>query len=98
MKQVFPSIWQEGTLSFVKIHVFPESSKNYICRQKSGKIHAYIKAKPRGNAANEQLLIFLSSLFSVPVSALRIIQGHTSPKKIIVINGLDAALISHILQ
>ncbi len=49
-----------------------------------------VAAPPVDGKANEAILRFFAKLLSIPAAAVRIVTGHTSPAKIIEIEGVDA--------
>jgi len=72
----------------VVVQVQPNASQNKILRFEDGVLHLRIAAPPIKGKANQELVKFLSNIFSVSKSSLTIEKGMTSKRKVIVINGL----------
>ena len=73
---------EEGLVLFVKI--IPGSSQNRIIGVINGDfLKIKIAAPPEKGRANSALIKFLSELFELPKSAVKIVKGQTQPVKII---------------
>ncbi len=64
-----------------KILVQPRSSKNMIAGLHGDALKIKLTAPPVDNAANRMSIAFLSKALGVPKSSLKIISGHTSRNK-----------------
>ena len=73
----------------ISLRVYPNASRNEVVGFAGGVLRVKIAAPPVNGKANRELIVFLSQLLGVSKGALTIVQGHTSPSKIIVIAGLN---------
>ena len=69
---------QDGLL--VKIRIVPNSSKNELIIEE-GFIKVKITAQPIENKANKALIEYLSKIFKLPKSGIKIVKGDTSKEK-----------------
>lgn len=68
------------------VSVLPRSSRNELVVQPDGSYKAKLTAAPVDGDANKKLIALLSKEFGVAKSAIRIVRGETSRKKIVEIN------------
>lgn len=66
----------------VPITVHPRSSRRRIERHQDG-LHVWLTAAPTDGKANAELLQFLSDHFALPRSAVRIVSGRASRRKMV---------------
>lgn len=77
----------DGPLSVVSgsvclsVMVQPRSSKSGVAGVQQGRLKIRIAAPPVDGEANDELVRFLARLFSVPKSAVTILQGHRGKQK-----------------
>ncbi len=71
----------------IKFKVLPNSSKNDVLIEDE-LIKVKLTAQPIENKANKALIEFLSKLFKVPKSEIKIIKGETSKEKTILFSNL----------
>jgi uncharacterized protein len=70
-----------------KVKIVPGSAKNSLAGMLGeDTLKIKIAAAPEKGKANEELAGFLAEVFSVRTARIKIIAGHTSPRKIIEIN------------
>lgn len=72
----------------LKVRITPKSSYNEIVEWKNGELKIRIAAVPEKNAANQELIDFMASFFSVGKSKIELIKGGTSRSKTILLTGL----------
>ena len=89
-KESIPSV----TLS---IRIQPRASKNEIVTMENGGLKIRLTAPPVDGAANEALVKFLASVFSIPQSKIEIVSGHTSREKIVRLTGIHDADVNKAL-
>lgn len=77
--------WRGNALT-LHIHIQPNASKNAFAGLHDGHLKISVQAPPIEGKANSQLILFLSKLFSVPKSAVRLQQGSRSRYKKVVID------------
>lgn len=75
-------------MKILKLKITPRSSKNEIIGTMSGgTLKIKLKAPPVDGKANEALIKFLSEVYDVPKSKIKIIKGLTSRNKMVGIDG-----------
>ena len=78
-----------GRETRISLRVHPNAPRNEVVGFAGGVLRVKIAAPPVRGKANRELIVFLSQLLGVSKGALTIVQGHTSPSKIIAITGLN---------
>jgi uncharacterized protein (TIGR00251 family) len=78
-----------GRETKLSLRVHPNAVRNEVVGFAGGVLRVKIAAPPVKGKANRELIVFLSQLLGVSKGALNIVQGHTSPTKIIAIAGLN---------
>lgn len=73
------------------IKVIPNAHKNAVDGFMGETLKVRVKSPPDKGKANDELLDFLSTVFSIPKSRLSIISGHSSRLKKIKIEGLSTS-------
>jgi len=68
---------------YVKVIVFPESKKVSIEEIKENTFKVFVKEKAKQNLANTAVRGAIAKKFSIPVSKVKIISGHHSPRKML---------------
>lgn len=77
---------------FLKVKVKPSSGRDEILAFKEPDyMEISLRAKPENNEANLALCKFLARVFEKNVDAIKIIQGKTSKRKVLSIEGLTEA-------
>ena len=87
----------ENSLSF-EVRVIPRSSKSEIVGEYDGALKVKLASPPVEGAANDELIKIIAKAFHVPKSAVEIIGGHTSKRKMVRISGSDPEKIAAVLQ
>jgi uncharacterized protein (TIGR00251 family) len=72
----------------IKVKIIPNAHKNSIEGFQEDTLKIKIKAPPDKGKANEELIDFLSDIFSIAKSQIRIISGHSSRLKKIEIQAI----------
>ena len=67
----------------IRVTVKPQARKESIIKFPSGEYQVSIHAAPRNGKANQFLIELLAKHFSVPKSAIKIVRGYSSRKKLI---------------
>jgi len=83
-----PFAIQKGDSLCLKIYVQPGASKSSISGEHDGYLKIRISSPPVEGKANEALVEFLSDALNVRKSRIEILEGKTSRKKLVRINGL----------
>ena len=89
------SWYKEGKNNLtLNIYVIPRSSKSEVVGIYNDCLKIKLKSPPVDNAANEELVRFLSKKLQVPKSSIEIILGHKQKKKVVYVKGSN--LSSHL--
>ena len=76
--------WSKNKNGFyLSVHIFPRSAKTQIVGEYNNSLKIKLKSPPVDNAANEELIKFLSDKINVPRSNIQIVRGHNSKRKIL---------------
>ena len=81
----------------LNIYVVPCSSKSEIVGIYNDSLKIKLKSPPVDNAANEELVRFLSKKLEISKRSIEIISGHKQKKKVIKVNGLDLSKFKKLL-
>jgi len=68
---------------YIKVIVFPESKKVAIEKVKENTFKIFVKEKAKQNLANMAVRSLIAEKFSIPISKVKIISGHHSPRKML---------------
>jgi uncharacterized protein len=82
----------------LRVIVQPRSSRSELVGIQEGALKLRLTAPPVEGAANEECLRLVAKLLEVPPSRLRLIKGHKSRRKAILIMAGDVESIRHQLQ
>ncbi|MCL2615737.1 MAG: DUF167 domain-containing protein [Dehalococcoidia bacterium] len=82
----------------ISAHVTPGAKANAVTGFKEGEWRIKIAAPPVDGKANEKLVEFLCSVLNLNKSAVSIIKGHSSRRKLIRVDGLPDEQINACLS
>lgn len=85
----------EGTT--VDLYVQPRASRNALAGIHEGVLKVRLTAPPVDGEANKECLKFLAEVFLIPKSQLKVIQGHKSRRKRILVRGVDPESLQDVL-
>ena len=75
------------------VKVVPRASRQRIAGAYAGGIKITVTKEPVGGAANDAVCALLAEVLLVPPAQIRILHGHGSPRKEVLIIGLPAEVI-----
>lgn len=73
----------------VTIQVTPRSPREEIVGEKAGALHVRVSSPPAEGQANASLVRLLAKAVGVPRSAVKIVSGERSRRKIVLIRGVQ---------
>lgn len=76
----------------------PRASRTRIVGEHDGRLKIAVASPPVDGAANEALIEFLSDALSVQKRALRVAQGETGRRKVVVVEGAQLAQVQQALE
>jgi uncharacterized protein (TIGR00251 family) len=82
----------------INIYVQPRASKTCIAGMHDGHIKVRLAAPPVDGAANAALVEFVAERLGIAKSRVRVVGGISSRRKILEIDGVDAATVAAALQ
>ena len=88
---------EEGGAITFAVRVVPRASKTALVGAHAGALKVRVAAPPVEGAANEELVRFIARELGVPVSAVRIVAGHTSRSKRVRAEGASAESLRKLL-
>lgn len=80
------------------VQVQPNASVNRVVRFEEGVWHLRIAAPPVKGKANRELIKFLSDTLGVSKGSITIEKGHTSRRKVIMVEGVTDEMIGELLD
>ena len=84
-----PSISQRGNAVRITIHVQPRASRTELVGEHGDAIKLRVAAPPVEGAANEEVVRFVAKQLGVSASAITLVSGATSRRKIIDVAGIS---------
>jgi uncharacterized protein (TIGR00251 family) len=75
----------------LSVKVVPKSSRNRVAGWVGDALKICVTAPPERGKANAAVEAVLADALDVPKGCVRIVAGHTSPRKTVEIDGLDDA-------
>ena len=88
---------QHGRSLTFNVLVVSRASRSEIVGEHDGALKVRIAAKPIEGAANRELQRLLAKNFKLPQNAVEIIAGTNSKRKIVRIDGADAATLEQLI-
>lgn len=82
----------------ISVYVQPRASKTAIAGMHDGAIKIRLAAPPVDGAANAALIEFIAERVGVARSRVRLVSGASARRKVIEIEGVDAASVAAALQ
>jgi uncharacterized protein (TIGR00251 family) len=84
--------------SRLAVHVQPRASRSAVVGEHGGALKIRLAAPPVDGAANEALVEFVAGQLGVPRRQVRLVGGAASRRKLLEIDGLDAATVAARMQ
>ena len=82
----------------ISVYVQPRASKTAIAGMHDGAIKIRLAAPPVDGAANTALIEFIAERVGVARSRVRLVSGASARRKVVEIEGVDAATVAAALQ
>ena len=71
---------------YIKVKVQAGAKKESFKKVKEGHFEISVKEKAERNMANKRIIEIMAEFFSLPKSKVRIVNGHQSPSKLLVVD------------
>ena len=78
----------------IRLYVQPRAARTELAGHHGDALKVRLAAPPVDNAANEALVEFMAGVLGVPRRQVRLVGGATSRRKLLEIDGLDAAALA----
>ena len=88
---------QKDSLIILSVYVVPKSSRTEVSGLYGDYLKIKLKSPPVDNAANEELISFLSDKLKVSKRNIEIVSGHTGKRKNILIKNISIRQIEQIV-
>jgi uncharacterized protein (TIGR00251 family) len=82
----------------ISVYVQPRASKTTLAGTHDGCIKVRLAAPPVDGAANIALIEFIAERLGIAKSRVRLVSGATSRRKVLEIDGVDAATVAAALH
>jgi uncharacterized protein len=79
---------QPQSSAHIKVRVQPKASRNQILGYQDDRLRMRVTAPPEGGRANEAVITLLAEALSIAKSRVKIVRGHTSREKLVVVESL----------
>lgn len=70
---------------YIKVRVKTEQKKEIVAEDAKGALSISVKEKAERNSANARVIKVIAERLGVPVKKVRIVSGHHSPSKLLLI-------------
>ena len=71
---------------YIRVKVFPQSKKELFKKINEDHFEAFVKEKAINNMANKCVLEIVSHYFNLPINKIRIVNGHRTHTKLLVLD------------
>jgi uncharacterized protein YggU (UPF0235/DUF167 family) len=75
----------------------PRAARDEIIEWRAGRLRVRVTAAPERGRANTALEALLAEALDIPRRCVRVVSGHTSPAKLVEIEGVDEARLTEVL-
>jgi uncharacterized protein (TIGR00251 family) len=75
----------------LELWIQPRASREAVIGERDGRVAIRLQAPPVEGAANSALIRFLARSLGCPASAVRLLRGERSRRKLVAVAGLSAA-------
>jgi len=73
------------------VKVVPNASRSAIAGWLGDELKIRVAQPPEKNRANREVEALLGAALELPASSVRVVRGHSSPRKLVEVDGLPAA-------
>jgi uncharacterized protein len=79
----------------IKVRVQPKASRNQILGYQGDRLRVRVTAPPEGGRANEAIIALLVEALSIAKSRVKIVRGHASRERLVVVESLGREEAQH---
>ena len=85
-------------MGHLKVKVVPGSSRDQIVGWMGNALKIKVMAPPEKGRANGAVVELLAEKLGIPADEIEVVGGHSSPSKVLAINGIDEKTIKKALE
>jgi uncharacterized protein (TIGR00251 family) len=82
-------------MATLNIKVVPGASRDRIAGKLGDAIKVQVSAAPERGKANDAVINLIAGLLGLRPGNIEIVRGHTQPRKVLEINGIDQQTLDH---
>lgn len=82
------------TGAMLSVHAVPRAGRSRVSGVRDGRVLVRLAASPVDGDANRELIDLLSGILKTPQTRIRLVRGHRSRRKRLLIEGLSAAAVA----
>ncbi len=80
-------------MATLNVKVVPGAKKNRVAGRYGDGVKVQVSAPPEGGKANAAVIEVLAASLGVKANQVQVIRGHTQPRKVVEVTGVDAAVL-----
>jgi uncharacterized protein (TIGR00251 family) len=77
----------------LQVKVVPGASRTEVVGRLGAALKVRVAAPPEGGKANREVVALLAAKVGLPVAAVSVVSGQSSPSKVVAFQGLDEATL-----
>jgi uncharacterized protein (TIGR00251 family) len=81
-------------MATLSVKVVPHASADRVAGRYGDGVKVQVSAPPEDGKANKAVLRVLADALNVKASQVQLLRGHTQPRKIVTIEGIDQATLN----
>ena len=78
-------------MALLNVKVVPGSSRDRVAGRYGDGVKVQVSAPPEGGRANRAVEQVLAEALGVKAQQVRVVKGHSQPRKIVEVDGIDAS-------
>ena len=82
----------------IAVKVVPGARVNRVVGKYGDAMKIQVSAPPEGGKANKAVIELLANILSIRPQQVRIVRGHTQPRKLIELDGVDPKQIQELIR
>ena len=83
-------------MALLNVKVVPGSSRDRVAGRYGEGVKVQVSAPPEGGKANRAVEELLAAALGVKAQQVRVVKGHSSPRKVVQVEGADADVLARL--
>jgi uncharacterized protein (TIGR00251 family) len=79
----------KDAMATLNVKVVPGASRDRVVGRYGDALKIQVRAAPEAGKANEAVIALLADFLGIDAHALQIVRGHTQPRKVVEVTGID---------